>query len=475
LSSEKIDGKAVLEALTSNILNIRFKDLDRETVVNTKYRIWDMIGCAIGGAMLPDIVALVKMVQDWGGKKEATIIGHGVRGPAQDVAFVNCLMGRSFERGPLTFRDGNRSWSTHTSETTILSALALGESLGINGQEFITALIAGEDLANRVFGAAGGGIPGQGPGQAPSAKTFSSWGTVPTLGTAAIAGRLMRLNSFQLKNALGIAINLMSGGGSGILDRATIFKLSQGSSGRNGILAAYLAKAGWTGLEDPFGPDNGYYPYFARGSCTYPELLTKDLGKKFYVEVVFKLVPGGGPTQSTTACALQLARKHDINVDEIREVILRTSPPQTAVHYSKPYKVGNYPTADALFSYKYSVANALVRKTAQNRDYTEEAVRDSRVQAVISKITLTNLNKSDGVEVEVEMKDGHRISEYYVDTSTINIDAIPSREALLEKYREQVEFTQLVNKQDADEIIRLVDKLEEVENVAQIASLAVKR
>jgi len=109
LSAENIDGKAVLEALTANVLNTRFEDLDQATVANTKYRILDMIGCAIGGASLPDIVAVVKMVEDWGGKKEATILGHGIKGPAHDVAFVNCLMGRSFDRGPLAIRSGNRS------------------------------------------------------------------------------------------------------------------------------------------------------------------------------------------------------------------------------------------------------------------------------------------------------------------------------------------------------------------------------
>ena len=141
MSAKDIDGKTVLEALTSNVLNTRFEDLDRATVDNTKYRILDMIGCALGGALLPDMVAVAKMIEDWGGKKEATILGHGIKGPAHDVAFVNCLMGRAFDRGVLV------SWGGHSTETTALSALTLGESKGINGKEFITALVLGDDLA----------------------------------------------------------------------------------------------------------------------------------------------------------------------------------------------------------------------------------------------------------------------------------------------------------------------------------------
>ena len=69
------------------------------------------------------------MAEEWGGKKEATILGYGVRAPVHDVAFVNCLMGRAFDHAILVTAGGG-----HASETTILSGLALGESLGISGK-----------------------------------------------------------------------------------------------------------------------------------------------------------------------------------------------------------------------------------------------------------------------------------------------------------------------------------------------------
>jgi 2-methylcitrate dehydratase PrpD len=268
---------------------------------------------------------------------------------------------------------------------------------------------------------------------------------------------------------------MISGAGSGLWDGATTFKLSQGSSARSGIVAAQLARAGWTGIEDPFGTGNSYYPIFEKDR-ELPELLTEDLGKKFYVEVVFKLYPGGGPTQLTTPCALTLARKHDIKADNVEEVVLRTSPPATAAHYAKPYKLGDYPTGDALFSYKYSVASALLRKTAQNKEYTEESVRDPEVQALIGKVMLAGLDRPEGVEVEVKMKDGRTLSEY-LDRRMGSDEpgALPSRDFLVDKFMEQVEFTRMVNKEDAEAIMGLVDRLEEVDNVAEIVRLAVRR
>jgi 2-methylcitrate dehydratase len=331
----------------------------------------------------------------------------------------------------------------------------------------------------------GGHFPRQGPDFLHGEKKdfgagFEIWGTITTMGTVAIAGRLLGLNSFQMKNAFGIAVNLISGGSSGLWDGTTTFKLSQGSSARSGILAARLAQAGWTGILDPFGPKNSYFAVFAREGVNSPEKLTEDLGKKYLVGIHHvKMHPGGGPTQTTTPAAIEFATKHDIKAEDIKEVILRISPAHAAhPHYAKPYKVGDYPTADSLFSYKYSVANGLVRRTGQNKDYTEEAIRDPKVQNVLSNMTLTELDKPVGFEIEVTMKDGRTVTEYYesyIGGAPGEPVTLPSRDATMDRYMEQVEFSQLVSKKDAEEIVRLLDGLEEVDNVAKIVELAVKR
>ncbi len=477
---ENIDGDTVLEAISANILNTRFEDIDRETVDNTKTRILDTIGCAIGGAVLPDIVSLVKLVEDWGGRPEATIIGHGVKAPVQEVAFVNCTMCRGFDRGPLAYIFNDRIVPHHVSETTVLTALALSESKGVSGKEFITALVLGDDLAARLHLANDHPLPGEyhKPGETPAPSRMiqmTMMVSTPTYGAAAIAGRLLGLNQRQMRNTLGL-VGRSDGFGGGIWDGAPTFKISQGTSARGGIVAAQLARAGWTGAIDPFFGGSGFGGPSTR-KYDHPEIFTADLGKKFYVEVLFKPYPGGGPTQSPIASALAIVHKHKVKADDIDEAILRTSPGvATGLHYARPYKVGDYPTGDALFSYKYAVASALVRGSAANKDYTEEAIRDPQVQALINKITLAlaELDKSEGVEVEVKLKDGSVFSEYVAQAQGEPSRPLPG-ETLIAKFREQVEFSKMVAKEDAEEIIRLVDKLEEVDNVAEIVELSVKK
>lgn len=483
MCAENYDGKAVLEAFTFNVLNTRFEDIDDVTISNEKYLILDMIGCAIGGAIQPDTAAMVKMIEDWGGKKEATVLGHGVKAPVHDVAFANCLMGRAFDHGVLVTAGGG-----HASETTALSALTLAESERVDGKELITALVVGDDIASRISAASMGGPPGSRPMSAFRGRDanidfgagFEPWGTFTTMGTTAIAGRLLGLDDFQIKNAFGIAVNLISGAGSGLWDGTSSFKLSQGSSGRSGILAAKLAQGGWTGLLDPFGPKNSYFGAFARQGVNSPEELTKDIGKKYIVDVLRpKMHPGGGPTQSTTDAAIEFATKHDIKPEEIDQVILRLSPAHAAhFHYMRPYKVGDYPTADALFSYKYSVTNGLVRRSGKNKDYTEEAIRDPLIQRVISNMTLGDLDKPIGFEIEVKLNDGHDITEYY----EVHVGRAPgqsgplilSRNVMVNRFMDQIEFSQLVSKENAVKITEMVENLEKIDNVAEIIELAVR-
>jgi len=464
------DGKAITRALADNVLSTRFDDLSAATVANAKDRILDIVGCAIGGARAPGNAGLIELVKQWGGKPEATVLGHGLKAPAHTVAMANSILCRSFDWGVLTLIIDGRRFPTHTSETTVMTALALGESRGVSGRELISALVVGDDLAARIWTASDRPQPGQGPGRGPG---FEPWGTITTLAAAAIAGRLLGLDGPQLRNAFGIALNMIAGAGSGLWDGATMFKLSQGTSARSGVNAAELARAGWTGLEDPlFGAHGSYYSSFA--GCEHPERIIEGLGKVYHAEIVFKPYPGGRPTHAPIDAALALARKHEFDADDIEEAVLRTSPPATAAHYAKPYKVGDYPTGDALFSYRYSVASALVRKHARNEDYDEEHIRDPKVQALIARTRLEGLDRPEGVELEVRLKDGRLLREY-VPVALGEPSNPLSREGLAAKFMTQVEYSQTVSTSDAEKLLKLLARLEEVDDAGRLVELAAKR
>jgi 2-methylcitrate dehydratase PrpD len=471
-----IDSKAIYEALVSHILNTRFEDLDRTTVENAKNRILDVMGCMLGGANAPGNPELVRLAADWGGKKEAAIIGHGVRVPVATAAMINCIMCRSFDMEPLVTLINGRRYAGHRSATTVPTAITLADSRSINGKELITSLVVGDDIAVRLFAATGSvrntnihGQPASGPGPG-----FQPLGVITSFGATTIAGRILGLTPFQLKNAFGIAIDEVGEVSGGLWEGATTFKLGQGSSARNGIVAVELAKAGWIGVPDPlFGEHGSYYGTLTQGSGNI-DLLIGDLGKKYYTEQVFKSLPGGRPTHAPVEAALALTQKYDFKANDIAEVVLRLSPPARYPHFMKPYKVGDYPMGDALFSYRFSAANALYRKCVRHEHYTEEYIRDSGLQALITKVKLADLDQPEGIELEIKLNDG-RVFSRNIRAATGEVPHTLSREALAAKFLTQVEYSGIIPMNQAHELLEMLDRLEETDNVSQIVELAVKR
>ena len=524
MSTLNNDGQAVTQALIDNVLNTRFEDIEPEVVDNTKRRILDMVGDIIGGAKCPGNPELAALINGWKGKQEATIFGFGGKGPAHDVALLNAIFGRSFDRGPLTliiegdgkpgtiYIDGKplRRFANHITETTVPTALAMGETMNISGKELITAIVAGDDLAARLYIANDRTPPGQAssPDLPPAPMTR---GTTTTFGSTAIAGIMLGLDHTQMNHAFGLAM-MLGGGGSvmfpgqapqtpkplkqgstdnrqaanpgwlGIKDPFFLAqmaaggyeetvgtKMSNGIEARNGINAAQLAKAGWPGVKDPFfGERGGYYPGLL--SCNRRERITRNLGKHHIVEQVFKPWPGGRPTNAPTEAALNIVRKHDINPDDITEITLFLSPAAAAVHYSKPYIVGDYPTMSSLWSFYFAVGSTLFRKSSKNENFTEEKIRDPKLQALIRKVKLDNLNKAEGIELQVKMKDGQVFSEYVA--RALGEPYRPmSRDDLVSKFLEQVAFSRLVLLKQTKKLISLLEKLEEVSDISEITNL----
>lgn len=250
-------------------------------------------------------------------------------------------------------------------------------------------------------------------------------------------------------------------------------KLSNGIEARNGINGAELAKAGWPGMKDPFfGERGGYYPGIT--SCNRSERIAQDLGKKYYVEQVFKPWPGGRPTNAPTEAALAIAGKPGFDAGEIAEIVLYLSPAAAAVHYSKPYMIGDYPTMNALWSFYFAVASTLYRKSSRIENFTEEKIRDPGLQELIKKVRLDDLDKAEGIELTVKMKDGRTFSEYVARALGEPYRPL-SRDGLIAKFMEQIEFSGMVTAGDAKKIVELVEGLEDVDDVGKIVQLAARR
>ena len=284
---------------------------------------------------------------------------------------------------------------------------------------------------------------------------------------------MLGLNKNQIKHAFGIVLNLIASAIQSLWDGATAFKLGQGTAARNGIFAAELAKAGWTGVLDPLQSRFGYFNMYAKG-CKDPNVLTKDLGRVYHGEAYFKPFPCGMPNHIAIRCALKMVENNNINTDDIEEVIITVPAGHLqSSYYAKPFKLREFPHGDAIFSYPYTVATTLLKKSIGLHNFTQEAIHDPKVNAITAKTKL--VEPTDGttgmvIGLKVRMKDGKE----YFETDEVNRDwafkGTPKKE-IIDKFIHQVEFSKTVSKTNSEKLIELINKLEELESVRPIVEL----
>ena len=458
------DNKGIIiEKLLKNVLETRFDDLDNKSLENARNRIIDTIGCLIGGANASGNHGLIDLIRDWGGKEESTVLIHGGKAPAHNVAMINSIMARSFDFEPVSPHVDGISVPGHISGTTVMVAITIGEMMGINGKELITSLLVGDDVASRILVAAGFGFD----------LGWDCIGTVNAFGAIAIAGRLLGLDMDQLRNAFGIVLNQLSGSLQTVLDTTTAFKLCQGLAARNGIFSAHLARAGWTGPKDALFGEFGYYKLFTEG-CNNPDALTKDLGDKYNSDSTIKPYPCCRINHAAIDCALALVHKNSIDAQNIKEVYLYVSPKGFPI-CGKPFKMGKFPHADAIWSYQYTVAVALLRKSVRPEHFLEDSIRNTDINDMVKRIKLEELSNADlyHAKLRVIMKDGKEFMESTNCPKGDHIGNPMTKEEIITKFRHNVDFSRTVTSKNAEELLTILVNLEEIDNVKRIVQLLV--
>jgi 2-methylcitrate dehydratase PrpD len=453
-----------IEKLAANALETRFEDFDQATLESTKLRIIDTLGCLIGGSTDVGNPGLAGLIRGEGGREEATILVHGGKVPAANAALVNSVMSRSFDFEPVSPLVDAVNTPGHISGTTVPTSVSMAEAADAGGREMIAALLVGDDIAARILAASGFGFT----------LGWDGTGTVNAFGATAIAGRLLGLDKLQMRHAFGIVLNQLGSTFQIIWDGTVAFKLPQGLSARAGVFSAQLAKAGWTGPEDALFSNFGYYKMFT-GGCQKPEVLTAGLGKIFYADGTIKPYPCCRIPHAAIDCALALVRKYGIKADDIRAANLYVAQGGIDHICGHPFKIGPFPHGNAAFSYQYVVATALLYGSVKPEHFTEKAIRDPKVKTFIEKIKLEASHEVpfESARLKLVMKDGRELTEYCeVARGDPRYNPL-SRDEVIAKFWTNVDFSRKISRKKATELLRMLEKLEELDSVKRLIPLLV--
>ena len=204
----------------------------------------------------------------------------------------------------------------------------MAEKLSSSGKEILEALILGYEVYGEIGAVWWDDLYVRG---------WSTSAIFGTMGATAAAAKLLKLNIEQTIMAFGIAASLASGLDANSLSMTKA--LHFGNAARNGIVAATLAKEGFTANPGILDDHLGFSHAFAGGSC-HMEKLTKELGNPFrFISAgpMLKKYPGCGGSHRALDAILQLAEENNISFEQVDSIeVEESSFNSETLKYSQP-------------------------------------------------------------------------------------------------------------------------------------------
>ncbi|MDI3339483.1 MAG: MmgE/PrpD family protein [Sphaerobacter sp.] len=349
--------------LAEFIATTRYEDLPTDAITMARRSILDWLGSALrGGATQPARIAQAVAGRAMAGS-DATLLATGGRLSALGAAFANGVASHVIELDDL-----HQASTFHPAAPIIPAALAVAERSGARGHALLRAVVLGYDVGIRVA-------------EAVNPSHYRYWhptGTCGVFGAAAAASALLDLLAAQVVQALGTAGTQASGLWEFLADGAMSKHLHAGMAAHDGILAADLAAAGFTGASRILEGPRGFFA--ATADTADAARVTDGLGRHFkIVENGFKRHACCGHTHTAVDAALILRARiagrsiERVDIDTYRVALDITDNPTPRTPY------------EAKFSIQYAVAIALLDGRAGLEQFTEARMRRDDIASLLRR------------------------------------------------------------------------------------------
>lgn len=453
------DGKTRL--LARFVSNLTYNELPKEVIAHAKTCVLDALGSIYLGSTLPWGEIIIAYVTSIGSKSESIVIGGKVNVDAASAALANGTMGHGFEIDDVLICALH-----HPGVVIIPAVLATAERENSTGKEFIEAVVAGYEVMNRV-------------GKAVGTESHIMRGFFPTstngpFGAAAAAGKLLHLSTEQITDALGIAGSQSGGLFEGIKEGMMTKRLGAGKAAQNGVIAADLAKLGFTGASTVLEGEWGYLKAFS--DKTDPSQLTEDLGNNYNImETTFKPYPCCKALHASIDGMLELNGKYHFDPEQVTEVVIGG--------YEKLVKMHDiYEPATSMaaqFSIPYVVSVALLKGGVGIEAFEEKSIRDNQVLSFARKVRLVEdpevipyFPANEPSKVTVKLGNGDSYSKTIICSKGTPNNPMGNGE-LEAKFLSFA--SQVISDKHAKKTIELIRNLDSLESVKELSSLLGKK
>lgn len=424
----------------------------------TQELLLDLLGVIVRGSASESSAPVREFVRTQG-TGPATVFGGLLRTSPAWAALANGAFGHAIEMDDVTTES-----SLHPGVAVIPAAVAIAEEQAASTIELLAAIVAGYEVTIRVGNALGAASAYR--------RGFHPTGVAGVFGAAVAAGRLTRLDADGLARAIGIAGTMASGSLSYLDDGSWTKRLNPGWAAHAGIVAAGLARYGFTGpataLEGPRGLLRGYT------DAPDPERLTEGLGSSELEMMHVSIKPYGCCRYShgLIDAVLALRKEHGITPDDVARIRLGVlSGGWSLIAEDIERKRDPKNTVDAQFSAPYAAAVALIEGRAGLREF--EHVGDPRIHQLMARTDCYRDPSLDAeypkrwpAAVEIELRDG-RMLKKRIDHALGEPENPVGREALIDRF---VEMTARIP--DARRVAERVLHLEREPDLSVLQALA---
>ena len=385
---------AASTALAEFALNLRYEDIPPQVLERAKVSLIDTVGASGFGAHLPWSRMVAAYAQRNSAAGEARILGTDLRVRAPFAALANGAQAHAFELDSLC----QPSVGVHPGASLTAPALAMAQELGASGRDMMTAFVAGFEVMYRIGDAARHTSEHLG---------FHAPGLTGVFGAVVVAGRLLGLDARQMASALGIGGSMCSGllefsrSGGGMVKRLHLGRAAEG-----GVLAASLARDGFSGPERIFEGKFGFLNVFARDAD--PPRLTAGLGSVWHTEkAMLKRYACHITAHVPVTAALELKARHGFAGADVASITVAGQDKMVSHHdITEPGDL-----AMAQYSTPFCVAIALHRDPLDPRAFSEANLNDAAIRETCRNVSVVAIDASEqknrfSSRVAVKLKDG---------------------------------------------------------------------
>ncbi|MGA2463783.1 MAG: MmgE/PrpD family protein [Thermodesulfobacteriota bacterium] len=443
------------------VAKTNFDNLPTEAVDATKRAILDTMGVAFAGSAEPASKIITSFVKKFECKPVCGVIMGKIRTSSPNAALANGTMAHT-----LDYDDTCAGLQGHPSVPLFPAVMALGEEFGCSGKEIITAYVLGVEVWSKIAS----NMPML------HLKGWHPTAALGTMGAAAAAAKLLKLDVEKTMMALGLAGSQAAGVGQNFGTMTKPFHA--GNAARSGIVAAMLIKDGFTAAKDILEGPMGFPLAFSFDGHQKMDVvkMAENLGDPYAVispGINVKLFPTCGYTHRAIEALIHLVQEYSFKPDNIESIDCQVPPRAVKILYRSEPNTG----LEGKFSMHFCLAVALNDSKVGLAQVNDEKVKDPVIKELERKVRLRSYPDADEGEtgwnrpdvVTVKLKNGSEYCYGVVKAKGSASNPLTWSE-LLEKYYECGRL--VLDDRNLGRIVELIGSLEELRNIKELMGIA---